>query len=251
MKSFSYQLYSSRNFPPLENTLQMLSNAGYAEVEGYDELFTHSTDLGAFRAMLDNVNLRMTTAHFNLHSVRTNPKRVIEIAKSLDILGIYVPYLEAEARPENALGWIEFGKSLSEAGKPIVDAGLTFGWHNHEYEFVDIGATDRPMDLILAADDSLSLEFDLAWAVVAGVDPMHWISLYGDRITATHIKDIAKKPACVDNTEWADIGYGTLDWPQFYLSLKRAGTRFFIMEHDNPIDDEKFAQLSITTARKF
>jgi len=32
---FSYQLYSSRNAPPLIETLRMLKAAGYSEVEGY------------------------------------------------------------------------------------------------------------------------------------------------------------------------------------------------------------------------
>lgn len=35
MTAFSYQLYSSRNFPPLAATLTMLADLGYAEVEGY------------------------------------------------------------------------------------------------------------------------------------------------------------------------------------------------------------------------
>lgn len=251
MANFSYQLYSSRNFPPLANTLQMLNRAGYAEVEGYDELFSSSLDIGAFRALLDSLNLRMTTAHFNLDLVRTNPKRVVEIAKSLDILGIYIPYLEKEARPDDAASWFKFGAHLAEIGKPLLDAGLIFGWHNHEFEFVDIGSSDLPMHLILEASDDLSLEFDVAWAVVAGVDPLQWIEHYGDRITAAHIKDIAKNGDCIDEDGWADIGYGILDWPLLYSSLNKAGTRYFIMEHDNPNDDKRFAQRSLAIARSF
>ena len=39
MTAFSYQLYSSRNFPPLADTLTMLADLGYAEVEGYGALY--------------------------------------------------------------------------------------------------------------------------------------------------------------------------------------------------------------------
>ena len=35
MTDFSYQLYSSRNFQPLEATLTMVAKAGYTAVEGY------------------------------------------------------------------------------------------------------------------------------------------------------------------------------------------------------------------------
>ena len=34
MTDFSYQLYSSRNFPPLADTLRMVAEVGYTQVEG-------------------------------------------------------------------------------------------------------------------------------------------------------------------------------------------------------------------------
>ena len=39
MTDLSYQLYSSRNFPPLADTLSMLADLGYAQVEGYGGLY--------------------------------------------------------------------------------------------------------------------------------------------------------------------------------------------------------------------
>jgi hypothetical protein len=38
MTDYSYQLYSSRNFGPLPETLRMLAELGYKQVEGYDAL---------------------------------------------------------------------------------------------------------------------------------------------------------------------------------------------------------------------
>ena len=45
MTAFSYQLYSSRNFPPLSRTLSMLADLGYEQVEGYGGLFDDTTEL--------------------------------------------------------------------------------------------------------------------------------------------------------------------------------------------------------------
>ena len=39
MTDFSYQLYSSRNFGPLSETLKMLGKLGYKQVEGYGGLY--------------------------------------------------------------------------------------------------------------------------------------------------------------------------------------------------------------------
>ena len=55
--SISYQLYCSRNFPPLADTLAMLSKAGFTEVEGYGGLYG---DVPALKAALDAAGLRMT-----------------------------------------------------------------------------------------------------------------------------------------------------------------------------------------------
>ena len=38
MPRISYQLYCSRNFPPVADTMKMLAEAGFAEVEGYGGL---------------------------------------------------------------------------------------------------------------------------------------------------------------------------------------------------------------------
>lgn len=39
---FSYQLYSSRNFPPMSRTFDLVARAGYAAVEGYGALYALS-----------------------------------------------------------------------------------------------------------------------------------------------------------------------------------------------------------------
>lgn len=50
-----------------------------------------------------------------------------------------------DQRPADAAGWFAFGKRLQQAGKPFADAGLTFGWHNHDFEFKALadGSTRR------------------------------------------------------------------------------------------------------------
>ena len=52
--TIAYQLYCSRNFPPLDATLAMLADAGYGAVETYGGLYD---DLDALRAGLDRHGL--------------------------------------------------------------------------------------------------------------------------------------------------------------------------------------------------
>ena len=49
---FSYQLYSSRNFPPMSRTFEMVSKAGYTAVEGYGALYADDAAVEATKAGL-------------------------------------------------------------------------------------------------------------------------------------------------------------------------------------------------------
>ncbi|WP_394151874.1 sugar phosphate isomerase/epimerase family protein [Loktanella salsilacus] len=241
MTDFSYQLYSSRDFGPMLDTFRMLAALGYAHVEGYGPVYE---DLDATKKALADTGLTMPSGHFAMDLVETNPDRVIEIAKALGMRKIIVPYLMPDDRPTDAAGWNTFGKRLATAGKPLQDAGFQFGWHNHDFEFIALPTGELPIDLILA-HESLGFEFDVAWAAVAGKNPAEVIAQYGDRIIAAHVKDRAPDGQNVDEDGWADAGHGTLDWPSHFSALKAAGCDLFIMEHDKPADDNRFASRAL------
>lgn len=246
---FSYQLYSSRNFGPLSDTLKMLGELGYDQVEGYGGLFADLSDLGALKADLEAAGLTMSSGHFGLEMVRDTPERVIEIAKALGMQALFVPAVGKEDRVQDAAGWTKLGQTLAEVGKPVQDAGIEFGWHNHDFEFAAIDSDALPLDLILAGSDDLRLEFDVAWAVKGGQNPVDWMNRYNDRIIAGHVKDIAPAGECADEDGWADVGHGTMDWPALMAALRGTPCRFFVMEHDNPSDDRRFAERSLASAQ--
>ena len=90
MRSFSYQLYSSRNFGPLPETLKMVAGLGYAQVEGYGGLYADLADLDRLRDDLAANGLAMPTGHFSLDMVSEQPDRVIEIARARGLSGFTV-----------------------------------------------------------------------------------------------------------------------------------------------------------------
>lgn len=250
MPEFSYQLYSARNFAPLGDTLKMLAEAGYSQVEGYGAMFTDQTDLGALRAEIDAVGLCMPTAHIGLDILRDRPSRAIEIAAALGVEVVFGPFLSELERPKTAARWAAFGAMLGEIAKPLQDAGLVLGWHNHAFEFERVEG-ELPMDLILAAEDTLMVEFDVAWCVKAGTDPLNWLKENRTRIAAAHVKDIAPEGTCVDEDGWADVGYGTMSWCPLMTALRDTPCTWFIAEHDNPSDHVRFAQRSIASMENY
>jgi sugar phosphate isomerase/epimerase len=244
MANISYQLYCSRNFPPLDATLTMLARAGYTEVEGFGGLYA---DEAALKAQLDAAGLAMTSGHFGLDMLENDPAKAMRVARTLGMSRVYCPYVMPDARPTDIAGWRAFGQRLAAAGRQFTDAGMVFGWHNHDFELVDLGGV-TPLDLI-AETTGLSLELDLGWVVIAGHDPVAWIAKYAGRITSVHVKDIAPKGQAVDESGWADVGHGIIDWAPIKSALDAAGITHFVCEHDNPNDHARFAARSLASVK--
>lgn len=247
MVPISYQLYSSRKFG-LEDTLAMLSGLGIEAVEGYESLFT---DPEAMRALLDANQLIMPTAHIGIELVQDDPARCLKIAKTLGIESVILPFLTPEQRPVDADGWQKLGKRLSGIGKPVRDAGLGFGWHNHDFEFTPCQDGALPIECLMEACPEIELELDLAWVHVAGKDPVSWIEKFSGRILAAHIKDRAAKGDNPEEDGWADVGYGVMDWVRIAAALNAAQVPRYILEHDNPSDHERFARRSLASVMQF
>ena len=249
MTDFSYQLYSSRNFPPLADTLKMLADAGYKNVEAWGGLFETDEKVAELKAAAAATGLTIPTAHVGLDVIEADPARVKAIAQDFNLDAIFVPAPGPDERDMDAAGWTAYGERLAKAGAALEGSGAAFGWHNHHWEMAPIGDGKIALDALLAASDDLKLELDVAWVVKGGQDPLATIRKYAGRIVAAHIKDIAPDGECADEDGWADVGHGTMDWPTIMTELKTTACRHFIMEHDNPSDDARFASRSITAAK--
>lgn len=103
---------------------------------------------------------------------------------------------------------------------------------------------ETPLELIFAAAPMIDWECDAAWIARAKASPITWIKRYADRITAVHVKDIAPKGQCADEDGWADVGRGTMKWPEIFKALKSSRTLHYVIEHDNPSDLGRFAARS-------
>lgn len=247
MPAISYQLYGSRNWP-LGDTLSMLRATGYHEVEGYSALFSQAPTLADDLA---TAHLTMPSLHYGLADLEADPQAAIDLARAVGAEAVFAPYLEDKDRPTDRAGWEAFATRLCAAGKPLQDAGLVFGWHNHEFELVDLGDGVTPLDVIAGASPDLKLELDLGWVVRAGLDAVDVIRTYGSQIHTAHIKDLAAEGDCADEDGWADVGHGVMDWAAIHEALQEAGVARYVIEHDNPNDHQRFASRSLATVKSF
>lgn len=244
---FSFQLYSARNFPPLDDVLGRIARLGYRQVEGFGGLYSEAESLAA---SLRKHSLTMPTGHFGLAQLK-DTDAALKIAETLGMRYLYCPAIakeERENQPDSK--WVELGETLAVLGESIRRRGFGFGWHNHAFEFVPTASGRLPMDIILDTASNNEWEMDVAWVVKGGHDPIAWMKKFGSRINAVHVKDIAPAGQNVDEDGWADVGHGTLDWNALQAAIRQyTNARYFVMEHDNPSDVDRFASRSIASVR--
>ena len=236
------QLYSMRDHSDQIALLAQLPGLGITKVEGYGGVYG---DPAAYRAAMDANGVAMPTGHMGLDEIEADFGATLAIANTLGITRIFAPYLEEKDRPQTSEGWAALGERLNAAGKKYADHGITFGWHNHDFEFFTLPDGSTPMDVLLGAAPDIAWEADLAWIVRGGCDPAAYIKRYGDRLSAIHVKDIAADGTNVDEDGWADLGAGTMDWAALLQACRDASDDLiFALEHDKPSDPVGYAQRS-------
>lgn len=254
-KRLSFQLYSARMFQPWDSVIEYIAACGYKEVEGfggaaYGAKGTVFDDPVAFRTLLDKHGLSMPTTHLMpLALFETDMKRVLQIGKTMGIKYFYCPYVMPDERKNTAAYWKGFGKRLNEVAKRVRDEGYGFGWHNHDFEFKKLPDGSFPIDRIFEGGPLVDWEIDIGWAIAARQNPVKWIKKYGERITATHIKDMPAKGDL--HQDQPDVGKGTGKWPEAIKALHdHSRCVAYVLENDNPKDYKSWAKNSFNYISK-
>lgn len=235
----SFQLYSARKFPPLEQQLATLASIGYRKVEPFGALFGEADQL---KSALDKNAMAVPSSHIGIEMMRSDLDGAIAIAKRFGVGIVVIPYLQAPDRPKDAASWTSFGKELQGYAVKFKASGLRLAWHNHDFEMTPLADGKVPMDLIFAAAPDLLWEADIGWIVRAGADPLPWLERHRDRVKVVHVKDVAPAGRNADEDGWADVGKGSIDWKRLIPHFN--GVEVFVVEHDNPNDFERFARQS-------
>jgi len=239
----AYQLYSSRNFPPLADQLPVLKAMGYDAIEPW--LPAYQADPGLFRRQLDDAGLGCIGFHLPLDGLVNEPNRFIDIALTLGASVLIPPYVAPAERQNTPAYWQDLGRRLARGAQAAAPHGLKVAWHNHDFEYVPLPDGTRPIDHILqASGPDVWLELDCGWLTKAGGDPATELNRYGERIIAIQTKDIAPRGTTVDDG-WTATGDGVIDWSTLVPLFGQTRASHLVTEHDNPSDWQRFAKRSI------
>lgn len=244
----SYQLYSSRNFPPLEAQLPILKAMGYDAVEPW--LPAYEASPANFRRAIDDAGLACIGFHMPLSGLTGETQRFIDIAHTIGAKLLIPPWIPPEERDPNPDGWKRLGEALATGAQSVRSAGLRVAWHNHDFEYQTLSDGSRPIDHLLdAAGPLVGFEIDCGWITRGGADPAEELVRYADRIWAIQTKDTAP-PGTREDDGWTATGDGTIDWQALWPLFRKTIADHIVVEHDNPSDWKRFAQRSFDYLKK-
>jgi sugar phosphate isomerase/epimerase len=127
--------------------------------------------------------------HFSWADLHENYAQTIEIAHDLGLKSAVCQSLSSQTK--TADGWKWHADHLNELGRKTKRDGILTGYHNHPTEFKEIDGA-IPFDLLLSGTDPSLVKFqlDIGSVVVAGKDPLAYMTGHPDRYFSIHVKDV-------------------------------------------------------------
>lgn len=230
------QMYTLRDAGTLEEQFAILNRAGIANIETVDMQKVSSNEL---KALLEKHKIKVISSHVPMEKLRGDLGVVIAEQKAVGNTVITMPYLTPEQRPTDAKGWEALGKELGGYAEKFAAEGLTTAYHNHDFELAKFDGKTALEIILEAAGPKMMIELDVAWVQRAGLNPAEYLAKLDGRVFAIHAKDNAAPGQGEKERGFAILGTGVLDWTTILPAAQKAGTKWFILEHDMPINAEE------------
>jgi sugar phosphate isomerase/epimerase len=242
----SVQLYSLRFMASLDDQLRLVRSCGLSLVEAFGPCYD---DVRGFRALLDRHELASPSGHIGIEILRDSPARAADLCATVGIEHLVLWGFPETERPTTERGWARAGEQLGRIAQQLDKDSVTLAFHNHHWELERFDNGRFALDILFdaAQGTALAWEADLAWLAYGHADVEAVTARHRQRISACHVKDIAKSP---DSEEgWADLGQGILPWRDWWPKMRAYGARWMILEHDAPSDPARFLRRSAAAAR--
>ncbi len=221
------QLYTVRKemLADAKGTLQQLAKIGYKELE------SARSDKGNFYGLQPKEikkiagDLGMTVRSGHVH-IDENWQRSIDMAAEAGQTYLVCSSLPSEG--QTVANYQRCADTFSKAAEQCKKSGLTFGYHNHEYEFDKVDGQVL-YDILLDRTDPklVTMEMDLGWVIVTGNDPLAYFSKYPGRFPLWHLKDMDKV-----KKESTEFGKGQINVKQMLQNMNKSGVKYFFVEQE-------------------
>jgi sugar phosphate isomerase/epimerase len=233
------QLYTLKDIirKDVKGTLQKVAEIGYKELEAYSygdgKIF--GMPYQDFSTMAKDLGMSIVSGHYGTGKMNPNMKgslindweRATEDAAGVGQKYMVIAWLAPDER-KTVDDYKRTCELLNKSSEVCRRAGVTLGYHNHEFEFEKIEG-QVPYEVMLAElDASVIMELDIYWSTFSGFEALDLFKKYPGRFPLWHVKDMDKQ----DRKKNSDVGSGSIDYKAIFAGAGQAGLKHFFLEQE-------------------
>ena len=244
------QLYTVREFTQtkedFENTIKKIAEIGYECVQ----ISAISAEISAEEVakICQENHLEIVITHTPLDRIKDETEQVINDHKIMNAKYIGLGAL-TWGTGNSKQGYDDFIKDFAPVSKRIKAAGLTFMYHNHDFEFMRFNNQTAFGYLADQLPDA-GFTLDTFWVQAGGADPAWWLKKLAGRVDVIHLKDLV---IVEGERRMAEVLEGNLNWEAIFEAAKVAGVKYAMVEQDDCYDKDPFECLrtSLNNFKKY
>ncbi len=246
------QMYTVRAYTQdaagLKDALARVKTMGYDYVQLSGQ--GAGIDPEAIRDMLDEYGLAAPTTHISFERMQEDFPDVLKTHRLWGVAYPGVGAMPGKYREAGAEGFRQFARDASAVAKRFRDEGMTFIYHNHDFEFIRYDGALGYEILLNESDPDMQFELDTYWVQAGGGDPAAWIRRIAGRMDVLHLKDM-QIVADAENRRglrqvYAEIGQGNLNWDAVFNAARETGVRYAFVEQDETLRETPFVSLKLS-----
>ena len=201
--------------------IEMCSPAGYAGA-GFGPLV--GMKAAEMRKRIADAGLGCESCHYQFKELKENLDDRIVFAKELGLKQMVLSTFGVPAAAAMS-DWMKAADDLNGIAETIRKAGMTTGFHNHNFEFKEIDGVLVYDQLMNKLDGKLvGMQFQVS-VVSLGYDAAKFFRKYPGRFLSIHLQDWSPS-----EKKTVAIGSGAVDWKDLFAAAKTAGAKNYFVE---------------------
>lgn len=241
------QLYSVRDDMRKDpaGTLKAVADLGYKYIEhaNYVNHQFYGYKPSAFKELLDGLGLKMPSGHTVMDASHWNGstkqctdswKKTIDDAAFMGQEIVITPSIDEGLRKNYDL-FMKFLEAFNASAQLCQQAGMKFGYHNHDFEFTEKLNGTVLYDLMLQNTDPIAVQqqMDTGNMYHGGASAIEWLKKYPGRFYSFHVKDAVIKKDANHTYENTILGQGEVPVKlAMELAVQQGTVKHFIIEQE-------------------
>ncbi len=235
------QLYTLRDYcsnpSDFKETIEFIKNmdCDLVQVSGVGSKEPISAEFQ--KNVFDATSVQCCVTHTPLERIIGETDKVIEEHKVINCNHIGLGWVGEEYRGTTD-NMEKFFSDLAPALEKLKENGMTFNYHNHDFEFKALDNGQLMMDYMIENTDPEVFHFtpDVAWIEIAGCSATEYLNKMKGRIDVCHFKDYD----IIDGErKFVTLGEGKVDLKACYEACCGLGVEYIVYEQDSDwVDDD-------------